>query len=226
MKKFRKLFGLILLMVFLLASFYAVKKVEDGQLDNSSKNELAKRSHTNPDVYAWVKVEGTNIDDPIAQHPDDDTYYLSHDLEHQETYYGAIFTERVNTKTFEDLVTIIYGHAIQDGSMFGSLENFADRSTFNQFKTITIETVNNHFTYDIIAAYQANDDHLFYTYQLGQKVKVKDYITHIENQAKNEGGFYRQVSFDIEKDKLLILSTCDAQSDEKRFVVHAIRRSK
>ena len=36
--------------------------------------------HSNSDVYAHLKVKGTNIDYPLAQHPSDDAYYLSHDV--------------------------------------------------------------------------------------------------------------------------------------------------
>lgn len=226
MEKFKKLFGLLILIGISVASFYELKKLEDRQLDNSIKKELTNQSHANPDVYAWVKVDGTNIDYPVAQHPNDDAYYLTHDLEHHKTYYGAIFTERINSKTFDDMVTIIYGHAIQDGAMFGSLEKFADKSIFDEHRMIEIETANDRFRYDIIAAYRFSDDHLYHTYQLDEKVNVNEYFSQIESQANNQGGFYRSVIFDVEKDKLLILSTCDAQTDEKRFVVHAIRRNK
>lgn len=225
MKKFRKLFGLVFLVGICVAAYYGLKKLEEGQLTQSVQDELSNWHHANPDVYAWLNVEGTNIDYPVAQHPSDDSYYLSHDLEHNSTYYGAIFTERVNSKTFEDPVTIIYGHAIQDGSMFGSLANFADETTFEQYRTIVVETADTRLTYDIFAAYQFSDDHLYHTFQLGEKEKVKEYVANIESQARNQAGFYRSISFDIEKDKLLILSTCDAQTDQKRFVLHAIRRN-
>ncbi|MGQ7320260.1 class B sortase [Streptococcus suis] len=72
-------------------------------------------------------MEGTRIDYPVAQHPTDDSYYLSHDSDGAETYYGAIFTELFNTKTFEYSVTILYGHAMVDDSMFGSLDYFTDQ---------------------------------------------------------------------------------------------------
>lgn len=225
MKRLRKWAGLILLVSLLVAGFYGMKIFEDRQLENSTKKELINHNHANPDVYAWLKVDGTNIDYPIAQHPDDDSYYLTHDLEHQATYYGAIFTEKINTKSFDDFVTIIYGHAIQDGSMFGSLENFSEQSIFERYKTIEIETVDDKFSYDIIAAYQMDDSHLFHSYKLGDKDRVKEYVLSLESQARLQGGFYRFRPFDVEKDKLLILSTCDSQTDTKRYILHAVRRN-
>ena len=63
----------------------------------------------NPDVYAWIQVPGTEVDYPILQSPDDNGYYLVHDINKSEAAAGAIFTENYNTKTFEDPNTVIYG---------------------------------------------------------------------------------------------------------------------
>ena len=54
----------------------------------------------NPDVYAWIQVPGTEVDYPILQSPDDNGYYLDHDINKSEAAAGAIFTENYNTKTF------------------------------------------------------------------------------------------------------------------------------
>lgn len=53
--------------------------------EQHSQNAIETKLHQNPDVYAWLTVEGTRIDYPIAQHPLDDTYYLSHDIDGAET---------------------------------------------------------------------------------------------------------------------------------------------
>ena len=46
----------------------------------------------NPDVYAWIRVPGTEVDYPILQSPDDNSYYLDHDINRTEAAAGAIFT--------------------------------------------------------------------------------------------------------------------------------------
>ena len=76
----------------------------------------------NPDVYAWIQVPGDRSRlSPILQSPDDNGYYLDHDINKTEAAAGAIFTENYNTKTFEDPNTVIYGHDMKNGSMFQSL---------------------------------------------------------------------------------------------------------
>lgn len=224
MKKFRQLFGLVFLVLVAMLLFYGVQELEKAEEARSHTEETAQVFHHNPDAYAWVTVEGTKIDYPILQHPTDDSYYLSHDAEGQETYYGAIFTEKVNTRTFEDPVTIIYGHAMRDGSMFGSLDDLADPARFEKVQTVTIRTNSQEYSYHIVAAYSFHDDHLYHSYGLGDKEQVEEYVKQLESRAQEYGGFYRPIAFDVTKDRLVILSTCDVASDGMRFVVHAIRK--
>lgn len=223
MKKFVSIIVLLCCVAIITTVLYQLKQFEKTELTIAQNNQLNHSIHQNSDVYAWLKVDGTKIDYPIAQHEHDNRYYLTHDLEHQKNYYGAIFTENVNTKTFNDLVTIIYGHAIKDDTMFGSLDYFENKSIFDKYQNIVVTTKDRQYNYRIIAAYKANNDHLYHTFQLGHKEHVANYFSTIKQHAQKMGGHYRDVDFDVSKDKLLILSTCDAIDNTKRFVVHAIR---
>ncbi|MGQ7364752.1 class B sortase [Streptococcus suis] len=215
----------LFLIGILFLSFQALSRLEKNSVDQSTQEVLKQKFHQNPDVYAWVSVDGTKIDYPIAQHPTDDSYYLSHDLDGAQTYYGAIFTELVNTKTFEDSVTILYGHAMVDDSMFGSLDYFADRQFFEDHTVIRIDTLDHHYEYDIVAAHPYTDDHLFHNFQLGTKSGLNQYLDTLKERVETYGGAYRQLSIDSEQDRVLILSTCDAASDSYRYVVTAKLRT-
>lgn len=215
----------LFLIGILFLCFQAVTRLEKTSIEQSTQEVLKQKFHQNPDVYAWVSVDGTKIDYPIAQHPTDDSYYLSHDLDGAETYYGAIFTELVNTKTFNDPVTIIYGHAMVDDSMFGSLDYFADQQFFKDHTQITIDTLDHHYEYDIIAAHPYVDDHLFHSFQLGTRSGLRTYLDTLKERVETYGGAYREQSIDSEKYKVLILSTCDAVSDRYRYVVTAKLRT-
>ena len=215
----------LFLIGILFLCFQALSRLEKTSIEQSPQDVLKQKFHQNPDVYAWVSVDGTRIDYPIAQHPTDDSYYLSHDLDGNETYYGAIFTELVNTKTFNDSVTIIYGHAMVDDSMFGSLDYFADQQFFKDHTQITIDTLDHHYEYDIIAAHPYVDDHLFHSFQLGTRSGLRTYLDTFRERVETYGGAYREQFIDSEKDKVLILSTCDAVSDSYRYVVTAKLRT-
>ena len=43
--------------------------------------DFAALQEENSDVYAWIYVPGTNVDYPVLQHPEDDTYYLEHNMD-------------------------------------------------------------------------------------------------------------------------------------------------
>lgn len=181
--------------------------------------------HNNPDVYARIDVDGTPIHLFVAQHPTDDSYYLSHDFDNNETIYGAVFTERVNTKDFNDPATIIYGHATKDGSMFGTLSNFADPNSFVNNRTIKIQTKQAEIEYEIFAAYSYTDEHLFHTYHLENKDSVNKYFGKVKELSAQLQGNYRE-PLTNSNGKLLILSTCDAEDGWRRFVVHAKERKR
>lgn len=224
MKRFRQVFGLALLIITVFLFLYGIGDLEKAEEVRLQRKNIEQIFQKNSDAYAWIRVEGTKINYPVLQHPTDDTYYLTHDAEGNETQYGAIFTEKVNQTSFEDPVTIIYGHAMRDDSMFGSLDYLAEPSTFESIQTVIITKDGKNFLYQIVAAYSFPDDHLYHTYGLGDLKQVESYVSLLEARADENGGFYRPFDFDVTRDKLLILSTCDVAGNERRFVVHAVRK--
>ena len=67
---------------------------------------------------AGLKFETLDISYPIVQTTDND-HYLHYTFEGQRNANGAIFLEHTNSSDFEDCNTIIYGHNMRNGSMFG-----------------------------------------------------------------------------------------------------------
>nr|WP_239515233.1 hypothetical protein [Streptococcus suis] len=65
-----------------------LEKTEERRIQSKNLEQMFQK---NSDAYAWIRVEGTKINYPVLQHPTDDTYYLTHDAEGNETQYGAIF---------------------------------------------------------------------------------------------------------------------------------------
>ena len=217
--------SLIIIIVVLFLGLKVLDGFEQRAVEQDSQNAVEKKFHQNPDVFAWLTVEGTRIDYPVAQHPRDDAYYLSHDIDGEETYYGAIFTELVNKKTFEDPVTIIYGHAMLDDSMFGSLDYFAKPAFFKEHERITIDTLTQHFEYEVLAAHSYTDDHLFHTFELGSLEGLGHYLETLKTRSLDYGGAYRKIDRNPQKDRFLILSTGDATGNAQRFVVTARLKS-
>ena len=70
--------------------------------------DFAALQEQNPEVYAWIQIQDTNIDYPILQREGDNGYYLDHTIDGEKKTEGSIFTEDYNSKDFEDPNTVIY----------------------------------------------------------------------------------------------------------------------
>ena len=91
----------------------------------------------NPDVCAWIQIPGIDtIDYPILRSSADmdDNYYLNHDIHKNQAFAGAIYIQKLNHKDFSDSNTLIYGHDMLNGTMFGKLRKFRDKEFFDKFR--------------------------------------------------------------------------------------------
>ena len=85
----------------------------------------------NPDVIGWIRVNDTNINYPLLQTDDDDTY-MNTDAEGKYSLSGAIFLHCGNKPDFSDFNNIIYGHHMEKEKMFGDIGNFTDETYFDE----------------------------------------------------------------------------------------------
>ena len=93
--------------------------------------DFSKLKEENQDIYAWITIPGTNVNNPVLQSSDDDTYYLDHNRSGKASPYGAIFSQSMNALDFSDPVTVLYGHNTDDPiHLFRSLHNFEDANFF------------------------------------------------------------------------------------------------
>lgn len=89
------------------------------------KVEFDKLKAENPDVIGWIRFDNQDelgINYPILYSGDNEKY-LRTDLYGNSHIAGCIFLEGLNKSDFSDYYNIIYGHNMNDGSMFGSLKN-------------------------------------------------------------------------------------------------------
>lgn len=92
----------------------------------------------NPDTVAWVNIPDTNVDYPVVRGADND-YYLTHDFEGDEGWlanFGAVFMDYRNLPDWSDDAYFIYGHHMNDGSMFAAIAAMADQERFDASRII------------------------------------------------------------------------------------------
>lgn len=183
--------------------------------------DFAALQQQNPDVYAWIQLPGTEVDYPILQSSNDNTYYLNHTIDGEEKKEGAIFTENYNTKTFEDPNTVIYGHDMKNGSMFQSIHKYMDRSFFDNNRDIVIYMPDQILHYKIFAAYLTDNKHLLMNYNFWSKDEYQQYLNSIFSM-RDMNAFIDTSTEVTTEDKIITLSTCYAGISTQRYLVQAV----
>lgn len=200
--------------------WYLRSTVADGEFCASRVVEGVENRR---EAVAWLRVDGTGIDAPVMQRVGDDDFYLSHDADGVLDPFGALFIEGNNHASFDDLVTVVYGHALVDGALFGSLARFSERSFFDTHKRIEVCTSAGGFMYEVVAAFRWGNVWLFDEFSLTDVAGVREYVQGLATRARLQGGLVRDFSFDVDGGRLLVLSTCDQRDGGQRFLVHAVR---
>ena len=170
----------------------------------------------NSDIVGWIEFENIDINYPVVQTGDND-YYLTHTVKNTRNSVGAIFVEYTNNADFQDDNTIIYGHNMKNGSMFGLLKKYKDPSYYQANQFFWIYTPQGDYMYQIFSCHEAEPESETYTNGFGSKESYASYLQTIKDLSLYDTGV--AVTSD---DKIVSLSTC-TKDKGVRFVVHAKR---
>lgn len=227
---------LVVCLAYFAVHFYQVKQMEDFASDmtvsvssqsgeQSDKVEVPvnfkKLKKANPDIYAWIRIPGLDVVDyPILQHPTNNEYYLKRTVNKEWSVYGSIFTEDYNNKDFMDFNTLVYGHNMKNGTMFGSLKKFRDASFFEKNRYIYVYMENRILKYEIFAACTWDNKHILASRNFNSEKNRTYYIENIFAVRDMNS----QIKKDIEvtaEDRIITLSTC-MNDKSKRFIVSGV----
>lgn len=171
----------------------------------------------NKDVYGYIKIPGTKVDDIIVQAEDND-YYLNHSWKGDYLPNGAIFADyRCHRNVLKNYNTILYGHHMTDGSMFNTLDYFFNEEFFKNNKYIEIYTFDGIFTYEIFAVYITD---MYYQYIRTAFTSGKDFVD-FAYEMKSNSIYEREGIEFAENDRIITLSTCTNRSQNERIAVQA-----
>lgn len=177
---------------------------------------------TNADVYAWIRVPGTNIDYPILQASTgkDDDFYLHHDIKKKYSFAGCIYTRRANRKDLSDRLTVLYGHNMINGSMFGTLRRFEDADFFKNHKEFYIYMPQKILKYRIVAYMIQDDTDILERYEANNELGLEVYVKEFK-QARN----IRKKEKIKPDDSIVTLSSCDSKSGNRRLLQGVLQES-
>lgn len=207
--------------------YASIDNIQDGLLDLKPTAEEGLPSFEelliiNPDVVGWVTIDNTNMDYPIVQGENNLTY-LNTDIYGNFSLGGSIFLDSRNDSDFADSYSLLYGHNINNGKMFGDIILYQDKAFFEENQTGELLTKEAAFTLDIFASLlvPANEEEIFNTtlWQDGSE-QLFDYAEETAlylNQDKIDQA--RLVDGDL---KILALSTCSYDFTDARVVILAV----
>lgn len=167
----------------------------------------------NEDIVGWLQFDSNEISYPLLQGKDNETY-LHKMADGSENRAGSIFLDVNCSKDLSDSHTIIYGHNMKDGSMFGKLKKYkTEENYYEENRYFTVYTPKQTCRYEIFAWYEVPE--VDFVYQLGFVADdtFEKFVAQILERRERDTG----VSAGKE-DKIVTLSTCSTTGN--RLVVH------
>ena len=171
-----------------------------------------------PDIIAWLYGENTPIHDPVVQAQDNE-YYLRRLLDGSWNTAGTLFLDYRNASDFSDGRSIIYGHSMKDGSMFGSLLEYRESAYYQAHPELYLLTPEGDYRVELVAGYEVADDAPLYTLpdSASERETLIQYA--VEHSTFDSGVEVTPA------DRLLVLSTCAYDFEGARFVLLGVLRS-
>ena len=166
----------------------------------------------NSDIVGWLRIRALDISYPVVQGKDND-YYLHRTFEKTDNFAGCLFVNSYNMGDFTDQNTIIYGHNMKNGSMFGKLKNFSDPEVSKKSRYFWIFTPDFIYQYRIFSASVVDKTGL--TYQISF---TDDEFDQFISRAYSNSVVDNQGVTVTKEDRIVTLSTCTGD-DSTRFVV-------
>ena len=186
-------------------------KNSDGQTkldDETIDVDFDKLCADYPDVVGYIYAANTKIQHAI-QYGKGNDYYLSHDLYGNSNSNGSIFIEQVNSSSFSDNNTIIYGHNMKTGMMFAGLRNYhTDKGYYAAHPYMYIYTPTQNYKLQLFAGFVCEHDDEVYNTSLTQ--------SQLEAMAAKSDF---KSSYGIPTGKTVTLSTCSYEFSDARYVV-------
>ena len=176
----------------------------------------------NSDLVGWVSIPGTRIDYPVMQTKDNPDFYLKHAFDKSYSSYGVPYlAENCDIGISDNLV--LYGHHMNNGSMFSDLCKYEDEGFYREHKTIRFDTLDGYGEYEVIAAFKtvAYSEEGFQYYHFVRAEQEEDFdefIAGCKELALYDTGVTAKYG-----DQLITLSTCEYSRTNGRMVVVAKR---
>lgn len=175
---------------------------------------------SNPDFVGWLTIPGTHIDYPVVQTPAKPDYYLRRSFDGRYSLHGTPYVQENCMPDLSDNM-VIYGHHMNDGTMFADLCRYADENFYREHSVIRFDTLEGYGEYEVMAVFKTAvyTGEGFAYYRFVDAADAEDFDAYIA-QCRQLALYDTGVNA-VYGDRLLTLSTCEYSQPNGRMVVVA-----
>lgn len=198
----------------------SIPVAEEPAVPMTAREKYGEVYAANSDFEGWISIEGTAIDYPVMQSIDRPNYYLRRGFDREYSKHGVPYVQEDCVVGSTDNL-IIYGHHMNDGSMFADLCSYKNKAFWQTHPTIRFDTLEGFGVYEIVAVfktvvYSQNGFRYFDFVELDDPARFDAYIARCKALSLYDT--------DVEAsygDKLITLSTCEYSHENGRMVIVA-----
>ncbi|MDD3360428.1 MAG: class B sortase [Hespellia sp.] len=171
----------------------------------------------NPDVAGWVTISGTQMDYPFVWASDYDSYLYT-DYEGDSSIAGSIFLDYRCDRDFTRFNTILFGHNMNNGSMFGDIDEFEDKEFYDSYQEGMIYLPHQNLTLQLVSCLVVKDtDSQVYRADYNSDGEKQAFLDRIRQDCIHGA---EAVPSDLKTtDQFVSLSTCSYQFSQSRTVL-------
>ncbi len=176
----------------------------DSESENTENPTVAALVEQYPDVVGWLTVDGADVSHPFVL-GEDNAEYLRADLDGSYIITGSLFMDYRCSRDLTDSISIIYGHNMQDKTMFGKLSRYLDGDFLleNSDVYVSLPDKTIHCTAFASMVEDASDSPIYEG--VGRRDSISDVVSYILSNAD-----YLNSNVAVDgNSRLLILSTCN-----------------
>ncbi|MBR0160589.1 MAG: class B sortase [Oscillospiraceae bacterium] len=176
--------------------------------------DFAALQAVNPQVVGWIYSPNTVISYPVLKGADND-YYLSHLYDGTVSANGSIFMDCVCESDLNQDNTILYGHHMNNGSMFASINNYIYEGYLEEHPVLYYYTPDGNYALQVFACFVTGGDSDVYAFNFATRDQFQSFIDRMRSRSNFDAPDVSVTS----SDRIMTLSTCAYDYDDARYVV-------
>ncbi|WP_294675080.1 sortase [uncultured Ruminococcus sp.] len=180
-------------------------------------HSISELTSMNSDCFGWISIKGTNINYPVMHTPDNPQIYLNRNFYCEYSFSGVPFLDGRCSADSTNL--IIYGHHMNNGTMFSDLCNYTSSSYRDEHKAVVLETKDGVSAYTVFAVLKVKSDDEWYRFTSAlTKNRYNSMVEYAKEKSIYETGITPKYG-----QQILTLSTCYGYNQDDRILVLAVQ---